>query len=161
MGIAATALITLVALLPVGLDTLRDSSAKQAEARIVQTILDRYQTGGWLEQAAAGGTRELLLKDRTLYFDQTGSEVESAAAIDCNYAVRVSVGTAPTLQGDAQSNEYLRQVRVRIAHSALNLDTALAEGSGMYRERSVWIALLEQTGPLNAQASTRPSPSSF
>ncbi|TLD72642.1 Verru_Chthon cassette protein B [Phragmitibacter flavus] len=153
LGIAATALLTLISLLPMGLDTLRDSSNKQAEARIVQSIMDRYQTSGWLEQDDGGG-RGSVLQDRTLFFDQTGTEVANAADFDCNYAVQISVGNTPTLRGDARANDYLRRLIVRITDNAKNYQSALSNGSGKYRERSVWIALLEQTGPLPAIPTT-------
>ena len=81
MGIAATALLTLISLLPMGLDTLRSSSQKQAEARIIQAVMDRYQTGAWLEQNGSTGMTSVQLKDSTLFFAQTGTEVESAADV--------------------------------------------------------------------------------
>ncbi|WP_009959406.1 Verru_Chthon cassette protein B [Verrucomicrobium spinosum] len=153
MGIAATALLTLISLLPFGLDTLRDSSNKQAEARILQTVMDRYQTGVWLDESATGGSRSVQMQDCTLFFDQTGAEVASATGVDCNYAVQVKVGTEPSLQGDNEANPYLRQLRVRVTDRLSNYTQSLADGSGKYRERSVWIALLEQTGPLTGAAA--------
>lgn len=153
MGIAATALLTLISLLPFGLDTLRDSSNKQAEARILQTVMDRYQTGVWLDESATGGNRNVQMQDCTLFFDQTGAEVPDATGLDCNYAVQVKVGTEPSLQGDNEANPYLRQLRVRVTDRLNNYTQSLADGSGKYRERSVWIALLEQTGPLTGAAA--------
>jgi uncharacterized protein (TIGR02598 family) len=152
MGIAATALLTLLSLLPFGLDTLRDSSNKQAEARILQSVLDRYQTGVSFEQDAPGGPRKLQLQDCMLFFDQTGGQVPDAAGLDCNYAVQVHVGTEPSLQGDSDANPYLRQLRVRVTNRLTNYQQSFVDGSGHYRERSVWIALLEQTGPLTGAA---------
>lgn len=153
MGIAATALLTLISLLPFGLDTLRDSSNKQAEARILQTVMDRYQTGVWLDESATGGGRSVQMQDCTLFFDQTGAEVADATGLDCNYAVQVKVGTEPSLQGDHEANPYLRQLRVRVTDRLNNYTQSLADGSGKYRERSVWVALLEQTGPLTGAAA--------
>ncbi|RBP46252.1 uncharacterized protein (TIGR02598 family) [Roseimicrobium gellanilyticum] len=148
LGIATTALLTLISLLPFGLDTLRESSSKQAEARILQSVLDRYQSGIWMEKDSAGGTGNVLLKDRLLYFDQTGTEMEDASSVECDYVVQIHIDGPPTLHGDASDNPYLRRVRVRVSDRPNDPQRAFADGSGHYHEHSVWIALLDQTGPL-------------
>jgi uncharacterized protein (TIGR02598 family) len=119
-------------------------------------VLDRYQSGIWMEEDPAGGTRKELLEDRLLFFDQTGTELESASNVECNYVVQIHVGDPPTLQGDARDNPYLRRVRIRVSDRPTDPQKALADGSKHYHEHSVWIALLDQTGPL--AGPTPPSP---
>ncbi|HSJ01492.1 MAG: Verru_Chthon cassette protein B [Verrucomicrobium sp.] len=146
LGIASIALLTLVSLLPFGLDTLRGSSNRQAEARITQSVLAGYQSQDWSVQNAGASVR-FTPGTKTLFFDQTGTELTENSR-ECCYVVQVQVGTAPSVHGDTQSNQYLRQLRVRITDRPADYANALRDGSGLYRERSTWIALLEKTNPL-------------
>lgn len=144
LGIATVSLLTLISLLPVGLDSLRKSGNLQAEARITQAVLSSYQMEDGSGLSTGGGTPNLV--DRMLFFDQAGTELEKYSN-ECGYVVQVKIGDAPSVQGDGGANPYLRQIRLRITDSIQDYESALADGSHLYHERSTWIALLEKTGP--------------
>lgn len=148
LGIAATALLTLVSLLPFGLNTLRDAGNKQAESRIIQSVIDGYQTGSWVtEHPENGGTTNP--QERIFFFDQTGTELPDGADTECNYVARVLIDEAPSLKGDVSSNQYLRQLMVRITDRPVDYKKILSDddhAAGGYRESNVLIALLNQTG---------------
>jgi len=94
MGIAAVCLMTLLAMLPYGLDTLRTSANRQAEARMSQTIVAYYQMTTWVKQTPTG-SRSIDLGSRTFYFDQTGTEISSPSDPDRAYAVDARVMAPP------------------------------------------------------------------
>jgi len=152
LGIAATALLTLISLLPFGLNTLREAGNKQTESRILESVVESCRTAPWFSQSSgAGGSPVAAPQVNTFFFDQTGTELEDAADIDCNYVVRVFKGSATSSTGALSDNQYLRQLKVRITDRPDGYEESLANdnrAAGGYRERSVWVALLDQTGPL-------------
>jgi uncharacterized protein (TIGR02598 family) len=148
VGIATIALLTLLGMVPFGLDTIRASANKQAEARMVQTITTFYQTTPWVTQDGGSGSTKIELKDKMFFFDQTGAEVQNADAADRMYTVEAKVEpTPPTLQGDNWGNPYLRRLRLRFTDRP-NYTEALKDNSKQFSQRAVWVANLEQTGPM-------------
>jgi uncharacterized protein (TIGR02598 family) len=144
--ICATCLLTLLGLMPFGLDTLRDSASRQAETRMIQSITSNYQMTTWFKQDASSGAQQLILQDKTFFFDQTGTELASDSDPTRMYVVQATViTTAPTLTGDTAANSYLRQLRLRFTDRQAYA-AALKDNSGQYHERVIWIADLEQTG---------------
>lgn len=147
VGIATICLLTLLGLVPFGLDTLRSSANRQAEARMIQTIVSDYQTATWIKQDG-GGVRSNILADKVFYFDQTGTPVASVTDAARMYAVQATVDkTEPKLTGDALTNPYLRRLNLRFTGDR-DPDKAFVEGSGRYTERPTWVVNVEQTGPL-------------
>lgn len=107
VGIAASVIITLVGMIPISLESLRQSSNTAAEARIVQAIAADYRMREWsevLQQQSSGGTRDYT-------FDGQGTRVESGDASGI-FTVRVTVGDAPALPGMPQSNPRLKSVQM-------------------------------------------------
>ena len=102
ISIAATALLTLLALLPAGLDASREAARCSAEARILACL--RQQC------AAAALTGDF-------YFDSLGRPLSSRTA-DAAFAVRVAPAVAVPLPGDAIST--LRSFRITLSDRMLN-----------------------------------------
>lgn len=147
VGIATICILTLLGLVPFGLDTLRTSANRQAEARMIQTIVADYQMATWIKQDG-GGARQVILADKTFFFDQTGTQVTSGEDPNRMYSVQAKVNTTePKLSGDPRSNPYLRRLNLRFTGDK-DYSKALVDNSGKYTERPTWIANVEQTGAL-------------
>jgi uncharacterized protein (TIGR02598 family) len=102
ISIASTVLLTLLALLPAGLDASREAARCTAEAR----ILDRLR-----QQCAAAA----LAGD--FYFDALGRPLSSRSA-DAALAVRVAPAVAVALPGDGTT--ILRSIRITLSDRMLN-----------------------------------------
>lgn len=138
VGITAVGSLALVGLMPSGLDSLRQSSAQVAEAKIVQAVTADYQMGDW-------GTRKSgqKLTDRQYYFDERGVRVLKNDVWK-HYEVRVTVDpTLPIVQGDATGNKYLRKLNIKITDRA-NADAAF-NNPLQHRTYSSMVSLIEQT----------------
>jgi uncharacterized protein (TIGR02598 family) len=138
VGITAVGSLTLVGLMPSGLDSLRHSSARVAEAKIVQAVTADYQMADWGSRKAGQG-----LADRKYYFDERGLEVPKTDPWK-HYAVKVTVDpTLPTVQGDPTGNKYLRRLNIKITDRP-NEESAFLDPL-KHRAYSSMVALIEQT----------------
>lgn len=139
LGIVSIAVLTLVALIPTGLDDLRKSSLKQAEARIIQSVVGTYQMISWGSPGAS-----MTLPDKEFYFDIRGTALKKG---DIDHAITartvVDKSTPPTLAGDPTPSKHLRKLRVLIT-SQINNPEAFSDPQ-LHHERSVIVANLEQT----------------
>lgn len=151
IGIAALTLLPLVSLLPFGLDTMRSSANRTAEARILQAIVSDYQMRTWVPQGTGVAERQIQLDNTDYQFDQAGLPATSSS-FDHTYNARAIVlpGNGPALNTDGSGgpNRYLRQLTIRIT-THIQDAAALNDNSGKYWERSLFIANLEQTGTLS------------
>ncbi len=119
VGVAASVIVTLVGMIPLSLEALRQSSNVAAEARIVQAIAADYRMREWsevLEQQQNGGSRDYT-------FDGQGTRVKNGD-FSAIFTVRVTVADAPTLPGMLQPNPRLKSVRMLMTESP-NPDAAL------------------------------------
>ena len=109
VGITATVIMTLLALLPIGLEKLRSASLTTSEAQIRQTIVSNYKMLDWdeVEKQAVDGS------EKDFYFDEQGAPVPQSDE-NMLYGARVWVGENITLSGDVLKNEYLRQLKIHI-----------------------------------------------
>ena len=138
LGIVSIAVLTLVALIPTGLDDLRKSSQKQAEARIIQSVVGAYQMVAW------DNSQSLLKKpEKEFYFDMRGTYLKKGSLEHAITAKAIVDPVPPTLAGDTTPAKYLRKVRIRIT-SQINDSTAF-QNPKMYTERTAIITNLEQT----------------
>jgi uncharacterized protein (TIGR02598 family) len=154
IGIAAITILPLMSLLPFGLDTLRESASRSAEARMLQSIASDYQMRAWVPSAVGVSEREIKLEDTEYHFDEAGlPAVEGTFEHTYNARAIVAPDQGPVLNGDGSGgpNRYLRQLTIRITADLKNAE-ALNEGSPSAWERSLLIANLEQTGTLSALA---------
>lgn len=109
-AITATVIIGLLALLPLGLETLRGASVRTSKARIRQAVVSSYKMLDWAEiesQAGAGTGRDF-------FFDERGAKVSSGDENQL-FGARVWVGELLTLSGDITENGFLRELEIRIA----------------------------------------------
>lgn len=130
VGIAAVGILTLVALVPFGLDSLKSSAGHASEAKMIQTIVSDFQMVDWVK-----GPTGMKPPDKEYYFAQHGIEVEKGT-FDHLYTAQVSVEDAsPTMPGDTSSNVYLRRLVIRV----LNRD-------GRTSRHETTLAFFDQTG---------------
>ena len=109
VGITATVIMTMLALLPIGLGKLRSASLTTSEAQIRQTIVSNYKMLDWdeVEEQATNGS------GKDFYFDDRGAPVPQSDE-NMLYGARVWVGDNVHLSGDVLENEFLRQLTIRI-----------------------------------------------
>lgn len=141
VGLCVFCLMPLFSLLPYGLESMRTSATRQAEARIIQSIITHYQMAAWMIRHA-DGSRSVALEENDFFFDQSGTEVTGAGDPQRLYAVRVTFAVTGAA---GAGHPYLRQAVLTISDQP---DYAQAWQAGRCRQRPVWIANLEQTGPL-------------
>lgn len=121
VGIAASVIVTLVGMIPLSLDALRESANVAAEARIVQAIAADYRMREWsevLQQQTSGGSKDYI-------FDGQGTRVKDGDA-SAIFTVRVTVSDAPALPGMQQTNPRLKSVQMLMTESP-NPTAALAK----------------------------------
>lgn len=149
IGIAAVTILPMVSLLPFGLNTLRSSASRTAEARMLQAIASDYQMRVWIKTSTGISTRIVELTDGLYHFDQAGLIVAKGSQGHVYTVKSIVHATGPTLNNDGTggTNPYLRQLKVRITDRP-DADEALQDHSGQYWERSLMVANIEQTGPL-------------
>lgn len=150
IGITALTLLPLVSLLPFGLDTLRKSASKSAEARMLQSIASDYQMRTWVPNAKGVDERVIKLDNTDYHFDEAGLPT-TPGSFDHIYNARAIVvaenGTILNQDHSGGPNRYLRRLNIRIT-SDINNPLALNDNSDAYWERPLLIANLEQTGTL-------------
>lgn len=149
IGIAAIAILPLVSLLPTGLNTLRQSTSRTAEARMLQAIAADYQMRVWVKASTGIETRIVELNGTDYYFDDAGLPATKGSREHIYTAKTLPNAAGPALNTDGSGgvNPYLRALKVRITDKTGD-DQALADNSGLYWERSLLVANLEQTGPI-------------
>jgi|GEM_PF-6349171 len=152
IAVAAITILPLMSLLPFGLDTMRLSASRSAEARMLQIIASDYQMRPWVKNATGVSEREVQLEDTEYFFDEAGLPVQKDS-FSHTFSARaiVAPGNGPNLNQDNSGgpNRYLRLLTIRIT-SDLKNDQALNENSDSSWERSLFIANLEQTGTLSS-----------
>jgi len=139
LGITAIGMIALIGLIPSGIESLRQSSAMVAEAKIVQAIVADYQSGDRSDRA--GGLR---LDDRVYHFDGSGIRVRANDPWRHYTAQARVVEERMPVQGDPETNKYLHRIQIRITDSA-DAGAAFADPD-LHKEFGTVVALLDQTG---------------
>jgi uncharacterized protein (TIGR02598 family) len=102
LGIASSVLLGTIALLPAGMDALRDASQRSVEATIV----------AWIRQQSVGTN---LLPPADLYFDKDGLASPSGST-ESVYAVHVEQVEDASLPGDAEPS--IRRIHITISDRA-------------------------------------------
>jgi uncharacterized protein (TIGR02598 family) len=139
LAIVAGAVLSVVAMIPIGLDDLRQSYMKQAEARIIQTFIADYEMKSW---GKAGN--EMTLKDKTLYFDARGTVLPKAGVFDHAITAKATMQKEwPKLPGDPTPSRHVRRLDVKITQAVNN--TNAFEDPKLYIQRSAWVANFDQT----------------
>lgn len=109
VGIAAVGILTLVALVPFGLDSLKSSTANASEAKMIQSIVADFQMADWTVSSAG-----MKPPNKEYYFAQHGVEVDKDT-FDHLYTAQVFVeDESPSMPGDSSANIYLRRLVIQI-----------------------------------------------
>ena len=122
VGIVATVMLAMVSLLPLGISTLKDASARQADARIVQTLVGVYQMQDW----ASVEQQETTEAAKDFYFDDKGLLVEKTDQSQI-YTARVTIIGPPTVPGDSRPNPFMRRMEIYISDRPLDLGDPFEE----------------------------------
>lgn len=108
VAVTATVAMTLLGLLPAGLDGMRQSANTAAHARILQTLAGQAQMNTWQEITSSG------YASRTYAFDYQGGELESLESAQVTYLARGRVQDAPPLPGSTATNPRLRLLCIEV-----------------------------------------------
>jgi uncharacterized protein (TIGR02598 family) len=139
LAIVAGAVLSVVAMLPIGLDDLRQSYMRQAEARIIQTFIADYEMKTWGKAGA-----DMTLADKTLYFDARGTVVPKAGVMEHTITAKATMlKDWPKLPGDPTPSRHVRRLDVRITDH-INNPNALTDPK-LHIRRSAWVANFDQT----------------
>ena len=116
VAIAALAIVTILGVLPMGLDTIRAAGVKTASSRIQTQIAADLQLMDWgkADTTAAGWTRLAAALEDLWYFDDQANPIEPTASgfdMRISYVARVRLsgqpasvpGEAPPASGSASS----------------------------------------------------------
>lgn len=119
MGIVATVLVALLALLPYGMDSIREAKATQVQARIANEILSELQVADW---GVGPAYKKLADWDGAIRgYDSEGTLISDTAdknKQDIIYKVKVEIPVTEKvrLRGmGTDSGRYVRRVSVKIA----------------------------------------------
>lgn len=123
VAVTATVAMTLLGLLPAGLDGMRQSANNAAHARILQTLAGQAQMTAWQEITSAG------YASRTYAFDYQGGELETTESAEVTYLARAQVQTAPPLPGSTATNPRLRLLTIEIVTGTRPADFGTARCS--------------------------------
>lgn len=119
MGIVATVLVALLALLPYGMDSIREAKSTQVQARIANEIISELQVADWGSEPAYkkladyNGAVRRYDSEGTLIDDKAGSN-----KADTIYKVQIEVPVQDKvrLRGmPTDSGRYVRRVVVKVA----------------------------------------------
>lgn len=114
VGIAALGLITLLGLMPQGLEMARKTGELAARRQIVESITRDLEHTSWDELQGMAA----LASGQTLYFDDQGMKV-NPGALTSTYLVNVRVfdliAQIPRFAAGAQPEQYLRKVVIKVA----------------------------------------------
>ena len=111
IGVVAIGMLSVVALLPAGMETLRASANETAQARISQEIIARLQGTDWDQTKNLGD-----FQDQLFYFDRQGNQTLSTAP-DSVFTAKLDVAAdGPQLPAanNCGLNQNLRAVTVKI-----------------------------------------------
>ena len=121
VAIVATVMISLLAMLPLGIDSLSEAKETDIQARIMQSIISEVQMTGWtIDESFEANLRDKF-PTQVRYFDDEGNEVDSGSHPRRIYAARVRMERrGRELPGDgthineSAENPFLRTVVVEI-----------------------------------------------
>ena len=133
VGVVATVVLGLLAMLPLGMKMVQEGGERGAEARIKAAIAAVYQMVEWDEVEEQGASGQ----ERSYFFDMNGVRVEEADPEMLFEARALVLPAQARLPGDARDNQFLRQVRVRVAARPERPD-AFAEGDRLM-EFTAWV----------------------
>jgi uncharacterized protein (TIGR02598 family) len=150
MAITSFALLTLLAVLPEGLNSLQDAQKQAAEARIVQQLTTQFQALPWsqLDQALSLGGSEVL-------FDADGNRLMKGADNSrAFFRVRLSLVAGFPMPNETVASPYFRRLKMEIRPN--QNPNNVASSNTLHTERFASIVNLDKADPPSA-ASPNPS----
>jgi uncharacterized protein (TIGR02598 family) len=150
MAITSFALLTLLAVLPEGLNSLQDAQKQAAEARIVQQLSTQFQALPWsqLDLALSTGGNEVL-------FDADGNRLLKGADINrVAFRVRLSLVAGFPMPNETVVSPYLRRLRMEIRPG--QNPNAVSGNNTLHTDRFASIVNLDKAAPPTA-ASPNPT----
>lgn len=119
VGIMALGVVTILGLLPHGLEMSRKTANEMAEARIIEHIVGEMQSTDWQSLSTYGQQKR--------FFDDQGLELPNLSSAEArfalNYVVRVDVPALdvrlPTNNATAAADQNLRRVTIRMVAAPL------------------------------------------
>jgi uncharacterized protein (TIGR02598 family) len=123
IGIVSFTLLAIVAMVPVALDSLKNSERRAAEQRIFHAILSEHEAMTWPQLTSIVGNTQ------TRYYDEFGQEMlsqTSGTGVDAWYQAQVLVQEAEPLIGPVQTllpsgtSRFLRGLTVKITANPKN-----------------------------------------
>jgi len=113
VALTATVAMTLLGLLPVGIEGMRESAVTAAHARILQSVAADCQMVDWAQLTSAE------YESKTYVFDSQGVELVSSQLDEAVFLARIEVEEARALPGASEPNSRMRLVLVRIIEGNL------------------------------------------
>ena len=103
VGVAAFALVTLMALLPAGLNTFKGSMNTSMGTQIAQRVFNDLQISDFSS-----------IESTNRFFDDQGTELTDSNAVNCIYWVQVNItnSSGDTLMGTTSTNLYTAKLYV-------------------------------------------------
>ena len=119
LGICASGVLALAALLPIALNDLTESADRNAEARMKQAVAASFAIKDW--NLLEADFRDASALPTTFHFDFVGNEVPSGDPTHA-FSAAVFVGERRTLAGDSSENRYIRQLKIRVTSTPERAD---------------------------------------
>ena len=111
LGVVTFAMIPVLGLMPIGLNTFRDSMNTTISSQIAQGVANELQQTDF---------DQLSLSAPVRYFDAQGNELPATSKSSAVYHVNLAFLKGTTLPGSAESNPNLATVIVQFAHNPGN-----------------------------------------
>lgn len=112
ISIVSFTLLTIIGLMPAGLDNLKKAEDRAARARIVSSIVAELEAKDWSVLTASGENYS-----RTLHYDRNG--VSTDKELEQIYAARYRLRQAEELPGAAGPSDFLRRLEVNVSDRPL------------------------------------------
>lgn len=100
LGVISFSLVSLLGLLPVGLNSLRDALQINTQAQIIQSVASEIQISRFSDL----DTADFLSTRFPKYFDDQGNELDDSQESTVLYTVTPLSPTYPTLPGNTANN---------------------------------------------------------
>jgi uncharacterized protein (TIGR02598 family) len=121
MGIVATVMVALLALLPYGMDNIREAKGTQVQARIANEIIGELQVMDWGKEPNFSKASDM--DGKILRYDGEGTRIEDTSEKDKQdtiYKAKIELPMneevlLPGQGGQKGQGRYLRRVTIKIA----------------------------------------------
>jgi uncharacterized protein (TIGR02598 family) len=107
LGIVATVMVALMALLPLGMDALRESADLTVQSRIAQDLIGDVQQADW--------DTLTRYENELRYFDGEGTTLETAGSGTRLYSAKIEFPDTPINLPGLGQNRYTRKVVIKVA----------------------------------------------